>query len=114
MTLSVRQEITGQLLSWPEVCEQPHRFGGIEFQFRGKEIGHLHGDHLVDLLLPRALRDELVAGGRAQPHHIYPDSGWVSVYIKSKDDVAKAIGILRLKYDDMVKRENKQSSEQRI
>ncbi|QYR21314.1 DUF5519 family protein [Paenibacillus sp. sptzw28] len=91
-----------QLLTWPEVTQQPHRFGGIEFRFRGKEIGHLHGDHLVDLTLPKSLRDELVISGRAQPHHMYPDSGWVSVYLTSNEDVTRAIEILRLKYEHLV------------
>src|SRR5690348_2445706 len=105
MTLTVRQALIDQLLSWPEVTQQPHRFGGIEFVYKGKEIGHLHGDHLVDLLLPRSLRDQLVGTGRARPHHIYPDSGWISVYLTSNEDVSKAIEILRLKYDHLVQKE---------
>ncbi|NHN32651.1 luciferase domain-containing protein [Paenibacillus agricola] len=45
---------------------QPHRYGGFEFLFEGKEIGHLHGDHLVDLLLPKSKRDEWVTSRRAE------------------------------------------------
>ncbi|WP_248927924.1 luciferase family protein [Paenibacillus hamazuiensis] len=105
MTLSARQALSGQLLSWPEVKEQPHRFGGIEFQYKGKEIGHLHGDYLLDVLLPKALRDQFVAEGRAEPHHIYPDSGWISFYIRSSEDIAKAAELLRIKYDHMVQKE---------
>jgi hypothetical protein len=105
MSLSVKQMVSEQLLSWPEVTQQPHRFGGIEFQYRGKEIGHLHGEHLVDLLLPRSMRDRFIADGRAQPHHMYPDSGWVSVYIKTNEDVVNAIELLRVKYDHMTERE---------
>ncbi|MEW9701237.1 luciferase family protein [Paenibacillus sp. SI8] len=100
-------KLIDQLLTWPEVIQQPHRFGGIEFQFRGKEIGHLHGDYLVDLLLPKAVRDQLVASGRAEPHHMFPDSGWVSVYLKSNEDVHRAIELLRLKYEDLVTRQAK-------
>ncbi|OGX68731.1 MAG: hypothetical protein A2189_02170 [Paenibacillus sp. RIFOXYA1_FULL_44_5] len=102
MSLSVRQVFIDKVHSWSGVTQQPHRFGGIEFLFNGKEIGHLHGDHLVDLLFPKSLRDQLVVTGRAQPHHMYPDSGWVSVYLTSNEDVTKAIELLRFKYDYLV------------
>jgi hypothetical protein len=44
-------------------ANKPHRFGGVEFSFEGKEIGYLHGDYFVDLLLPKSKRDEMVAAG---------------------------------------------------
>jgi hypothetical protein len=96
-----KAKLTDELLTWSGVTVQPHRFGGIEFSVQGKEIGHLHGDHLVDLFLPKSRRDELIAAGRAEPHHIYPESGWVSVYLRSEADVLIAIEILRTKYDHM-------------
>ncbi|WNQ11217.1 DUF5519 family protein [Paenibacillus aurantius] len=97
-----REIISEELSGWPGVTEGPHRFGGIEFQFEGKEIGHLHGDTLLDLPMRKAVRDELVGSGRAKPHHIYPDSGWVSFYLTSEGDAAAAIGLLRLKYEELV------------
>jgi hypothetical protein len=54
---------------------------------------------LADLPFPRTLRDELVAAGRAQPHHIVPESGWVSFHIESLGDVDEAIALFRLAYD---------------
>jgi hypothetical protein len=95
--------LTDELLTWLGVTVQPHRFGGIEFSLEGKEIGHLHGDHLVDLLLPKSRRDDLIAAGRAEPHHIYPESGWVSIYLRSEADVLNAIEIMRNKYEHMNK-----------
>lgn len=103
MSATIKQALTERLLTWPEVAVQPHRFGGIEFVYKNKEIGHLHGDRLLDLLLPRSLRDQLLAAGRAQPHHIYPDSNWVSLYLNSDEDVVDAIAILRDKYDTLRK-----------
>jgi hypothetical protein len=93
--------LTDELLTWLGVLVQPHRFGAIEFSVQGKEIGHLHGDYLVDLLLTKSRRDELIAAGRAEPHHIYPESGWVSVYLRSEADVLNAVEILRTKYEQM-------------
>ena len=44
-------------------------------------------------------RNELVAAGRAEAHHVHPESGWVSYFIKDSDDVARVIALFRLNYD---------------
>ena len=62
--------------SWPGVEAAPHRFGGTEYRYGRKEMGHVHGDRLVDLPLPRKLHDEVIAAGRAQPHHGQLLDGW--------------------------------------
>ncbi|TFE23972.1 luciferase family protein [Cohnella luojiensis] len=93
--------LTEELLSWTGVTIHPHRFGGVEYQLNGKEIGHLHGDRLFDLLLPKSERDRWIEDVKARPHHMYPDSGWVSVYLNTEQDVAHAIEIARSKYDQM-------------
>jgi len=98
------KKIAEAVLAWPEVTQAPHRFGGIEFRCRGKEIGPLHGDALCDIPLSKPMRDEFVAAGMAEPHHIHPDSGWVSVRLRSDRDVANAIEILRRKYHDIMGR----------
>ena len=43
--------------------------------------------------------DELVASGRAEPHHVLPDSGWVSVYIRTEPNVQHAINLLKRSLD---------------
>ena len=94
-----RGRITAELTQWPGVTAQPHRFGGSEFRFgQRREIGHIHGDALVDIPLPTHLRDEVVAAGRAEPHHILAESGWVSFYLRGPEDVERAIDLLRLSY----------------
>ncbi|WP_123043309.1 luciferase family protein [Cohnella candidum] len=99
MTVSNQERIRQQLSSWPGVTVQPHRFGGIEFLYRGREIGHLHGDSLVDLTLPKRQRDQALEEGRARPHHIYPESGWVSIYLESEKELDQALAFLRLNYE---------------
>lgn len=91
--------IVDEVGRWPGVRVAPHRFGGIEFRVSGHEIGHLHGERLADLPFPVHMRRELVEGGRALPHHVLPDSGWVSYRIHGPDDVDGAIGLFRLNYD---------------
>jgi hypothetical protein len=84
---SIAQRIEQEVLSWPKVSAHPHRFGGVEYQVNGHEIGHVHGDQLADLPFPVRVRRELVAAGRASLHHILPDTGWVSYYIRSAADL---------------------------
>ena len=93
------QAIDRQVMAWPGVSKSPHRFGGAEYRLGRREIGHVHGESLVDVPLPRRLRDELVRQGRARPHHVLPESGWVSVPMRSLEDVAEAVSILRHSYD---------------
>ena len=92
--------IAAALTAWPGVSARPHRFGGTEFIYgQRREIGHTHGDQVVDIPLPTRLRDEVVAAGRAQPHHILPDTGWISFYLRQPEDVSAAIELFRLSYD---------------
>ena len=76
----------------------PHRFGGVEYQLGTREIGHIHGDTLVDIPFPISVRNELVEGGQVRPHHVLPDSGWISFYIQQPEDVQKAIDLLQKSY----------------
>ena len=93
------QRIQTELLSWPHVEAHPHRFGGTEYRVGRRELGHIHGDHLVDIPFPTKVRDEVVAAGLAQPHHILPDSGWVSLYLRETTDVDQAIELFRRSFD---------------
>ena len=91
--------ITAAVLSWQNVAAQPHRFGGVEYVIGKREIGHIHGDHLVDIPFPTKVRDRIVAEGRAEPHHLLADSGWISFYLRTIEDVPQAIALFRESYD---------------
>lgn len=93
------EQITRVAQSWPGVEAHAHRFGGTEFRLGSREIGHVHGDHLVDIPFPTRVRQEVVAAGQAQPHHVLPESGWVSVYLRRPGDVEEAIALLRRSYE---------------
>jgi hypothetical protein len=98
-TPSLTAAVRAELLAHPGVTEGTHRFGGIEFRLGRRELGHLHGEHLADLPFPRRVRDELVASGRAAPHHVLPDSGWVSRRVDGPDDVAAVVELFALSYE---------------
>ena len=61
------KEILATVSEWPDVEAHPHRFGGTEYRIGKREIGHIHGDTLVDIPFPTKVRDEVVAAGRAEP-----------------------------------------------
>ncbi len=93
------ESIESAVAAWDGVTVVPHRFGGREFRVGHRELGHIHGDALLDLPFPIAIRERLVSERRASPHHILPDTGWVSFRIRTADDVTHAIELLRLNYD---------------
>jgi len=94
-----KERIDAAVQGWPGITSQPHRFGGTEYCLGQREIGHVHGDSLVDIPFPKTVRHELVTGGRAEPHHILPESGWVSIYLRQPSDVDRAIDLLHLSYE---------------
>ena len=87
------------VMEWDGVTAHPHRFGGVEYRFGRRELGHVHGDLFVDVPLPRNLRDEVVQEGTAEPHHVLPDSGWVTIALDDREDEARAVGLLRRSYE---------------
>jgi hypothetical protein len=94
-----QEQITQAILSWAGVTAYAHRFGGTEFRLGRREIGHIHGDYLVDIPFPKKVRDEIVAAGRAKPHHILPETGWISFYLREPADVEQAIGLFRQSFE---------------
>src|ERR1043165_5434827 len=93
------QRIRDAVSTWENVTQQPHRYGGVEFRLAKRELGHLHGDQLVDIPFPKSVRDALVAAGQAEPHHILPKSGWVSIFLRSEADVERAIALLHRSFE---------------
>jgi Family of unknown function (DUF5519) len=98
--VGAQAQITKEVTAWQGVQALPHRFGGTEYRLGEKrEIGHIHGDHMVDIPFPTTVRKELVQAGKAQLHHLLPDSGWISFYIRQPEDVMAAVELFKLSYD---------------
>jgi len=96
--------LVGEVANWEgvELATEP-RFGGPMFQLGRRQLGHLHdaGERgaFADIPLPRALRDELIEAGRARPHSAMPDSGWLTVPVRTVADLAGAVEVSRLAYE---------------
>ena len=99
MVGDIAKQIEQTVASWPGVTVEPHRFGGIEFRMGRRELGHLHGDRLADLPFPVKVRDELIAAGKAERHHVLPNSGWVSRRIGGVEDVRDVVELFHLNYE---------------
>jgi hypothetical protein len=97
--MTTGDHIAETVQSWPGVQSAPHRFGGVEFRLGRRELGHIHGDRIADLPFPRRVRDELIADGRARPHHVLPDSGWITISIRTDEQAEHAIELFRMAYE---------------
>jgi hypothetical protein len=99
---NILESIQKEILSWSFVTAEVHEFGGIEFRLDKREMGHIHGERLVDLPFPMKIRNELVNSGRVSPHHVLPQSGWVSYWINNGEkDVPVVLELFRMRYEQL-------------
>lgn len=92
------RQIVDAVSSWEGVSAAPHRFGGVEFNLGKVEIGHIHGNGMVDIPFTIRLREALVTTGEAGLHHLLQDSGWITFYVRNDADVTQALKLYRLSY----------------
>ncbi len=102
-----KELLTKEIASWEGVSAHEHQFGGIQFDYGRVEIGHIHDDPFVDLPFPKAIRNQLIAEGRASVHEPLPNSGWVRRYLQHESDLNEAIALFRLNYERIVAQRSK-------
>ncbi len=59
--------VTEAVTAWEGVSVKPHRFG-VEYVIGTREIGHIHGDHMLDVPFPK--RSPLRLSTQAAPTRI--------------------------------------------
>lgn len=102
---SPSMQITAEVGSWPGVEAAPGKRGELAFKVRGREIGHLHGDHAAHFFFPRRSLAELRDQGRIEPHPVFPDAqGPAARRIEDEADIREVIALMRLNYDRVVDR----------
>jgi hypothetical protein len=94
-TLRAIEALETAALEIPGVSPAPHRFGGLGFVRRGHEFAHVHGNGLLDVKLTRERAAEIVAAGRAEPHHVFGPSAWISFQIRTRADCEAALALLQ-------------------
>jgi hypothetical protein len=95
---AAKETVVREVSSWNGVTVGEHRFGGVEFRIGRRELGHLHAT-IADLPFPKRIRDELVAAGKARPHHVIPNSGWITVSMRTASEVTGVIELFRQNYE---------------
>jgi Family of unknown function (DUF5519) len=102
---SIIDAIKKEILSWPNVTVESHRFGGIGFRLNKREMGHIHGESVADLPFPMKTRNDLVASGRVSQHHVLPKSGWVSYWInkhkEQQHEVSAVVELFKMRYQQL-------------
>jgi hypothetical protein len=99
MVPHAQERIVKEVSKWDRVEARPHRFGGTEFKVGPRELGHIHGDYQADIAFPMSVRNKLVEERKAQPHHILPQSGWITFRFRKESDIEHAIELFKLSYD---------------
>jgi len=90
--------LEGIVSGWSGISVHPHRFGGREFLFGAAEVGHIHTNGIVDIPFTRPVHDVLLDRGLAEQHRLVPNSGWITFRIRSEQDIAHALWLMRLSY----------------
>lgn len=93
------RDVIDEALSWTGVTRGRGRFGAVTLRVGRRELGHLHGDKIADIPLPRATRDSLINDGSPQPHRYLRESDWVTIQLNGKDAPALVLGLLRANYE---------------
>lgn len=96
--LTVIDEIETEVLSWEGTHISTHCYGGLQFNVKNKEIGHIHSNGLMDILFKREIKMLLLKEGKVTEHHSFPKSGWISYYIYSEADKKAALELLQYSY----------------
>jgi Family of unknown function (DUF5519) len=105
---SAGDRILAEAGSWDAVTTGPGRFGSTRLLVGRRELGHLHGESLLDLPLPPARKRELLEQGLVEQHRYTPEkSGWVSLRIADEADVETALELLREQHARAIQRQSR-------
>lgn len=96
--LNYMDDVTEEVSEWQNVTISTHKYGGTQFNLGDVELGHLHGNGLLDVLLNREVKTDLMRNHNILDHHTFENSGWISFWIKCSDDRNIAIEILERAY----------------
>jgi len=92
-------EIETEVLKWENTTVQIHKYGGLQFNCGRKEIGHIHSNGLLDMLLSRSVKQMLMKNGRIEDHHSLKNTGWISFYMRDPGDKEYVLELLKLGHE---------------
>jgi hypothetical protein len=99
------ERITEEATAWPGVTAGPGSRGEFAFKLGGREIGHLHGDHVAHFGFPKEVWAALFDEGRIDYHPVFPGRpGFGARTIETDADADDVIALLRLNYERVIAR----------
>ena len=98
LVLRCVDRIEAEVMTWPGTTRTVHKYGGLQFNFQGRELAHIHSNGLLDMLLSRAIKEQYLDEGRISDHHTFRNSGWISFYIRDFGDADYALILLKTAY----------------
>ena len=90
----VQERLWSQILDLTGVSETSHRYGGREAVFQGRELCHIHGNGVLDFILPKDVDIPAALKEHIHPHHVYPDSRWRTIVVNKSIDCAAVMTLL--------------------
>jgi len=103
--IKASRQITDEVTSWPGVEAGYGRRGEFAFKLRGRELGHLHGDHSAHFFFPKDVWHELSEQSRITEHPVFPDRvGPAARRIDTDEDVRDVVALMRLNFDRIAAR----------
>ncbi len=64
-----------------------HRYGGLEYRIKNREICHMHGDGLVDVKTNREMKSKFIPSKYAKDHHVLSESGMLSLELEGLESL---------------------------
>lgn len=91
------KEIDSVISLLPNIKKGQHLYGSIEWRYKNKSIGHIHGNRIVDILFPKEIQLNLLSDSRITQNK-YAKNG-ISIHLKTGKDIDFAIKILTQSYN---------------
>ncbi|MFP4324241.1 MAG: luciferase family protein [Anaerolineales bacterium] len=92
------ERIIAALGRWEDVECRQHRYRSTDVFLGLAEVARVHANGVLDLRYNQPLAQALIAEGKATPHEMYPDSGWVNFHVHCERHVPQALWLLEVAY----------------
>ena len=85
-----------RVLDIEDIAVRARPINTLGFYLGPREIAHVHRSGHLDLCLPPAVQDQLVAEGHVEHHRYVHDASWAHFRLRSESDADKAAWLLAL------------------
>ena len=84
--------------SFSGITKNRHIYGSLEWRYKNRPIGHIHGNRVVDILFPKEKQSYLLLFDDRIIQNKYAKNG-ISLYLKTNQDIELAIELLSQSYE---------------